>query len=336
VTEIGGELGADLGCALAEGHFDARLTQLSKASACDVVVGIAKPDDDAPHPGRYQRGGAGRSAAEVSTGFEGDVARRSWRARTGVTKCHDLGVGSSRGRRRTFADDLALCDDYTANPGIRRGSSAHAPGELDRAGHKARIDSPIIGHRGTSPELASRPSSVESLSAKQSECVGNHIGDRLEALERSSGRAGKVEDKGTFAGARHPTREPPKRVDGAHRLRETGGLPLEHGPCPLRRQVAGGEAGPTRRDHEAEKAMCSCPKDRRDALASIGHTLMARDLIATSEESLDKSLPRSILASAGHDSVRDGHDLGDKDHPTSRQEYCPRPAGTTPARPPSR
>ena len=94
--EAGGDLG---GLVLQHAllHGDAGGAQAGEPGAVHARIGVAQGDDDAGDAGLDQRVGAGRGAAPVGAGFEGDVGGRASGGRAG--RCRGRRFRRAAGRR---------------------------------------------------------------------------------------------------------------------------------------------------------------------------------------------------------------------------------------------
>ena len=87
--------GLGLGLQEADGDVDASGAKAGGPGAIDPGVGIGAGDDDAGDTRRYQSVGAGRGAAVMAAGFEGDVGGAALGLGAGDREGLGLGVGAA-------------------------------------------------------------------------------------------------------------------------------------------------------------------------------------------------------------------------------------------------
>ena len=118
------------------GHdIDARVAQQGEATTGDQRVRVFHRGDDTGDAGLDQCFGAGRGAAVVGAGFEGDVggcaAGPLARHREGV----DFGMGLAGTVMPAFTDHFAVLHDHAADAGIGCGGEQPAFRQFEGAGH---------------------------------------------------------------------------------------------------------------------------------------------------------------------------------------------------------
>ena len=75
----------------------------------------------------------------MGAGLERDVCRRTPRELPRRLQCVDLGVGFAGALVPSLADDLAVADDDTADPGVRAGAGQAECGLTQGCGHEAMV-----------------------------------------------------------------------------------------------------------------------------------------------------------------------------------------------------
>src|SRR5262245_66557710 len=89
-------------------NFEARITQLSEATAGNLRVGIFNRGDNSSDAGFNQRLRARGSTSVVCMRLERDIGSGTARARAGLFQSHSLGVPDQIVEIKTFADDIVV------------------------------------------------------------------------------------------------------------------------------------------------------------------------------------------------------------------------------------
>ncbi len=113
--------------------LDPRLAQLREAAAGDFRIGIAMAGHHAGDSGRDHRVGAGRGAAVVGAGLQGDEEGGTSRAVSRLAQGLDLGVRASHLPVPAAAHDLAVPHQDGADLRVGRDAVPAAGGEPEGA-----------------------------------------------------------------------------------------------------------------------------------------------------------------------------------------------------------
>ena len=122
----------------AEVDFDAGVAKFLHASAADERVGVEGGDHGAGYAGGDERVGAGRCAAVVRAGFEGDVGGGALGADAASCRLFegdDLGVIALLVEVRTFADDEIFAGEDAADLRVGTGERGGLGGEVEGSAH---------------------------------------------------------------------------------------------------------------------------------------------------------------------------------------------------------
>ncbi len=159
---------------------------------------------------------------------------------------------------------------------------------------------------------------------EQVEGVGHDVEHGLERLDRTCGRAWRVENQAGADRAGSGSGQAAERAHQAHGFGQAWRLALQHSDRAFRRQVARPEAGAAGRDNEPGEAPRRLAQRMGYRLGAIGGD-RALDHIETclAQPRLER-LARLVLARAGHHAVRHGDDLRLQRHPPSLPRPRPR------------
>ena len=120
-------------------HGDPGLPQPAEAAAVDPRVGIAGGHHHARHAGGDQGVAAGRRAAPVGAGLQGDIGGGAARGLAGAGERLRFGVRAAAGLGPAAADHPALAHDDAADRGVRPGVAEAPAGERQGGAHVVEV-----------------------------------------------------------------------------------------------------------------------------------------------------------------------------------------------------
>jgi hypothetical protein len=86
-----------------------------------------------------QRLGAGWRLAVMAAGFERNIGGGPSGILTGILQCQDFSVRPPESLMTTFADDLAIANEHTANHWVRFNKTLAARGNRECSGHETVV-----------------------------------------------------------------------------------------------------------------------------------------------------------------------------------------------------